>query len=135
MPAIAIAQTGRHSSKLPSSPSHEVSSQEAQMQLVLSYMHCSQHVAPEYMLGPSRGSRHLSSARQGFYYLLHIAFGMSFTHISQHVGRDRTSVSHGVGQVEERRDNENMDRALHFAELALVKSFEADWEIADDAGR
>jgi chromosomal replication initiation ATPase DnaA len=135
MPAIAIAQTGRHSAKSHSFASRRVLSQEAQVQLVLSYMHCSQNVAPEYMLGPSRGSRYLSSARQDLYYLLHIAFGMSFTHISSKVARDRTSVSYGVRQVEERRDNADIDRALHFAELALMHCFETSWGVTNDPRR
>lgn len=100
----------------------------AQLSLVLSFVHRAYGVSPDYVLGPSRGSRKLSQARQTFQYLSHVGFGHSFTDIAAISGRDRTSVAHGCNQIEDRRDNYKIDRALHFAELALSESFDADWE-------
>lgn len=112
--------------------------EQAQLQIVLTYLRNSQNIAPHYLLGPSRGSRHLSRARQTLYYLLHICFGMSFTRIAELVHRDRTSVSHGVRQIEDLRDQEAIDRYLHFAELAMHRLFYAVADAKgddDDTGR
>ena len=100
----------------------------AQLSLVLSFMNRAHGVSPDYVLGPSRGSRKLSQARQTFQYLSHVGFGHSFTDIAAFSRRDRTSVAHGCHQVEDRRDNRDIDRALHFAELALSASFKSSWE-------
>lgn len=101
----------------------------AQLSLVLSFVHRAYGVAPVYVLGPSRGSRKLSQARQTFQYLSHVGFGQSFTDIAAFSNRDRTSVAHGCSQIEDRRDARHFDRALYFAELALTQSFDANWEI------
>lgn len=106
--------------------------EQAQLQLVLTYLRNSQNIASHYLLGPSRGSRHLSRARQTLYYLLHICFGMSFSRIAELVHRDRTSVSHGVRQIEDLRDQEAIDRYLHFAELALRHLFYAATDATGD---
>lgn len=95
----------------------------AQFSVVLSYIQSVYGVKPVYLLGPSRGSRKLSDARQTFQYLSHISFGHSYTAIAAFSSRDRTSVAHGCHRVEDRRDDANFDRALHFAELALTEIF------------
>ena len=101
----------------------------AQLSLVLSFVHRAYGVSPDYILGPSRGSRKLSHARQTFQYLANVGFAHSFSDIAAFSGRDRTSVAHGCHQIEDRRDDRKLDRALHFAELALSESFQADWEV------
>lgn len=99
----------------------------AQQSLILSFVHRAHGVPSDYMLGPSRGSRKMSRARQTFQYLSHVGFGHSLSDIATFCGRDRTSVAHGCHQIEDRRDDMNIDRALHFAELALTHSFDANW--------
>ncbi len=100
---------------------------QAQLNLVISFLAPAMHVAPEYLLGPSRGSQHLSNARHTLYYLAHIGFGMSYSQIGELVMRDRTSVAHGVTRIEDCRDKPEIDRALHFAEMALVDVFSQYW--------
>lgn len=107
----------------------------AQFSVVLSYIQSVYGVKPVYLLGPSRGSRKLSDARQTFQYLSHISFGHSYTAIAAFSSRDRTSVAHGCHRVEDSRDDANFDRALHFAELALTEIFQTSWEGGDDPGR
>jgi chromosomal replication initiation ATPase DnaA len=106
--------------------------QRAQYNLVLSYMASAHRTKPEFLLANSRGSKHLSDARHVTNYLAHIVFGMNFTDISKMAMRDRTSIAHGCSRVEDLRDLEQYDRALHFAELALQEFFAASWEVAND---
>lgn len=101
----------------------------AQMSIALSYVHLVYGVSPVYVLGPSRGSRNLSNARQVFQYLTHVGFGQSYSEIADFSNRDRTSVAHGCHQVEDRRDDSRFDRALYFAELAITEAFDANWEM------
>ena len=133
MPAQAAFHTKRCKPKHPVSSYRDSGPQ--QLQLVLAYISQCHHVAPKYVLGPSRGSRYLSMARQIMFFLLHVCFGMSYTHIGRLSLRDRTSVAHGVSRVEDYRDDEKMNRALHYAELSLTSIFEASWNAADDTCR
>lgn len=128
----ARRKRAKFSSELPLTA--EAAKRQGQFNLVAAYVHATRQVRPEYLLGPSRGSRHLSQARQELYYLSHVGFGLSFTQIGDLTTRDRTSVAHGVRQVEDSRDDPQRDRALHFAEAALVAFFEANWEAANDTG-
>ena len=107
---------------------------QGQFNLVVAFVGSTRRVPPDYLLGPSRGSRHLSTARQEVYYLTHVGFGMSFTEIAALADRDRTSVAHGVQRIEDRRDDELCDRALQLAEAALLAFFESKWEAANDSG-
>ena len=107
----------------------------AKLNLTLSFVHMAHGVKPAYLVGPSRGSRKLSEARQTFQYLSHICFGLSYTELAVFARRDRTSVAHACKVVEDRRDTTQIDRALHFAELALHEAFQADWGEAYDPGQ
>ncbi len=106
--------------------------QQAQYNLILSYVASAHHIRPEFLLAASRGSKHLSEARQTTNYLAHIVYGMNFTDIGHLAARDRTSIAHGCGRVEDLRDEPARDRILHFAELALHLAFANSWEIAND---
>jgi chromosomal replication initiation ATPase DnaA len=57
--------------------------------------------------------------RQTAMYLAHVAFGLTYTEIGQLFSRDRTTVAHACGVVEERRDDPIVDRALTTLEQAL----------------
>ncbi len=57
--------------------------------------------------------------RQTAMYLAHVAFGLTYTQIGQLFSRDRTTVAHACGAVEERRDDPVIDRALTTLEEAL----------------
>ncbi len=93
------------------------------------------HATPaDYLTGPSRGSRHLSRARQKMQYLAHVGFGLSFTQIGATMQRDRTSVAHACRQVEDLRDCPATDKALFFSEIALqmMLSSVSDRPVSDD---
>lgn len=106
--------------------------QRAQYNLILSYIAAAHNTRPEFLLADSRGSKHLSEARQVTNYLAHIVYGMNFTEIGYLAARDRTSIAHGCSRIEDMRDEPMRDRVLHFAELALQLSFEASWDVAND---
>lgn len=105
----------------------------AQASLVLSFVHMAHGVRPSYLLGPSRGSRRLSEARQVFQYLSHVCFSQTYSELALTSRRDRTSVAHACHKIEDMRDDPNIDRALYFAETALMAIFDEVWE-GDDAG-
>lgn len=114
--------------------SEDVLRQHAQYKLILAYVSSAHYIKPEFLLAASRGSKHLSEARQVSNYLAHVVYGMSFTDIGQLANRDRTSIAHGCNKVEDLRDLPDRDRALHFAELALQEFFKATWEVANEDG-
>lgn len=107
----------------------------AQVNLVLSFVHMAHGVRPTYLIGPSRGSRHLSNARQIFQYLTHVSFGQSYSELAAISRRDRTSIAHACHKIEDMRDDPNIDRALFFAETALAAMFEEVWRHNDVSGR
>jgi len=63
--------------------------------------------------GESRGQAHVAQARQVAMYLMHCAFGMSFTDIGIIFSRDRTTVSHACKIIEDRRDERSFDYILN----------------------
>ncbi|MGI9440413.1 MAG: helix-turn-helix domain-containing protein [Parvibaculales bacterium] len=92
----------------------------ASMRLVLATMCRVFGLKEKYLLGASRGSAHLVDARHVTQYMAHIVWGLSFTCIAHLSCRDRTSVAHACGCVEDKRDDKDFDKALFFLELALM---------------
>jgi len=69
----------------------------------------------------SRGrSARIALARQMAMYLAHVAFRLSFTQVGELFGRDRTTVAHGCGVIEDLRDDQIIDRALTVLAAALT---------------
>lgn len=68
------------------------------------------------IMWPSRGKAHIALARQVAFYLLHTGFGWRYERIGEAFERDRTSVSHGVKAIEDRRDEPDFDRLVGFWE-------------------
>jgi len=62
----------------------------------------------------------ISLARQMAMYLAHVAFRLSFTQVGQLFGRDRTTVAHACGVIEDLRDDQIIDRALTVLTTALT---------------
>jgi chromosomal replication initiation ATPase DnaA len=58
-------------------------------------------------------------ARQVAMYLAHVGFGLSFTCVGRLFQRDRTTVAHGCGIVEDKRDEPGFDLALSIVESVL----------------
>jgi len=68
----------------------------------------------------TRGRAKVALARQVAMYLAHVVFGLSLTEVGRAFDRDRTTVSHACGVVEDRRDDPIFDRALENLERIVV---------------
>lgn len=67
----------------------------------------------------TRGRAKVALARQVAMYLAHVACGLSLTDTGRLFGRDRTTVAHACGVIEDRRDDPLFDRALDLLEWAV----------------
>lgn len=72
---------------------------------------------PALLTGPTRGAPRTAFARQTAMYLAHVCFGLSYEVIGQVFGRDRTTVSHACGVIEDRRDDIWVDCRMAALEL------------------
>lgn len=68
----------------------------------------------------TRGRAKVALARQVSMYLAHVVFGLSLTEVGKIFERDRTTVSHACGVVEDRRDDPIFDRVLENLEFVIV---------------
>lgn len=59
-----------------------------------------------------RGTADVALARQVAMYLAHVACGIGLADVGRAFGRDRTTVSHACGVVEEHRDDPAFDATL-----------------------
>lgn len=64
----------------------------------------------------------MSLARQIAMYLAHVAFSLSLTQTGRLFGRDRTTVAHACGVVEDLRDDPAIDKALTVLASILTAS-------------
>lgn len=76
-------------------------------------------IVPDELWSDTRGSPTIASARQVAMYLAHVGCGLTFTEVGRLFGRDRTTVAHGCGVVEDRREAPPFDRAMELLEGAL----------------
>lgn len=67
----------------------------------------------------TRGRAKVALARQVAMYLAHVGCGLSLTQTGQLFERDRTTVAHACGVIEDRRDDPIFDRVLDLLEWAV----------------
>ncbi len=67
----------------------------------------------------TRGPARVALARQVAMYLAHVGFGLSLTEVGRLFGRDRTTVSHACGVIEDKRDDPTFDRVLELMEWVV----------------
>jgi chromosomal replication initiation ATPase DnaA len=67
----------------------------------------------------TRGTAETAFARQVAMYLAHVSCGLSFTDIGRIFHRDRTTVAHACGLIEDRRDDARVDRTLDLLEAVV----------------
>lgn len=78
----------------------------------------------------TRGRAKVARARQVAMYLAHVACGMSLTEVGRTFARDRTTVSHACGVIEDGRDDPTFDRVLDLLEQvvhALLQARGQSW--------
>jgi chromosomal replication initiation ATPase DnaA len=76
-------------------------------------------VGRDRLWGPARGSPPEAFARQVAMYLAHVECGLSYNEVGRLFARDRTTVAHACGLVEDRRDDAAFDRLLDLLEGVL----------------
>ncbi|MEW5963393.1 MAG: helix-turn-helix domain-containing protein [Pseudomonadota bacterium] len=67
----------------------------------------------------TRGEARVALARQVAMYLAHVGRGHSFTEVGRQFARDRTTVAHACGVIEDRRDDPVFDRTLELLEQVV----------------
>lgn len=67
----------------------------------------------------TRGRAKVARARQVAMYLAHVACGMSLTEVGRVFARDRTTVAHACGVVEDGRDDPMFDRVMELLEQVV----------------
>jgi chromosomal replication initiation ATPase DnaA len=67
----------------------------------------------------SRGRARVALARQVAMYLAHVACGLTMSDTGRLFGRDRTTVAHACGVIEDKRDDPLFDRALDLLEWSV----------------
>lgn len=81
-----------------------------------------------------RGRAPTAFARQVAIYLAHVHLGRTITAAARQFGRDRTTASHAVRVVEDRREDPDVDRRILAVEKALDAARQAMAAIGERAG-
>lgn len=68
---------------------------------------------------PTRRRARTALARQAAMYLAHVGCGINLTAVGLLFGRDRTTVAHACGRIEDRRDDPDFDRSMEYLEAAI----------------
>jgi chromosomal replication initiation ATPase DnaA len=76
-------------------------------------------VGIEEFRAPTRGSARAAFARQVAMYLAHVGCGVSLTEVGRLFERDRTTVAHACGLIEDKRDDPDFDYRLDHLERAV----------------
>lgn len=76
-------------------------------------------VARDELWAQTRGSPTTAFARQVAMYLAHVGCGLTLTEVGRVFARDRTTVAHACGLVEDRREEPHFDRALELLEAVM----------------
>jgi hypothetical protein len=79
---------------------------------------------------PNRGAANLAFARQMGMYLAHVSCTLTMTEAGHLYGRDRTTVAHACGIIEDRRDEFDFDRMMTVLEYAAqlgLRQIEPEW--------
>ena len=81
----------------------------------------------------TRGRAKVALARQVAMYLAHVGCGLSLTETGRLFERDRTTVAHACGVIEDRRDDPIFDRALDLLEWAVPALTQPHYLLAKSA--
>jgi chromosomal replication initiation ATPase DnaA len=76
-------------------------------------------VASAELWSGTRGAPRAAFARQVAMYLAHVACGLTLTEVGLVFDRDRTTVAHACGLIEDLRDDPLLDRSLELLEAVM----------------
>jgi hypothetical protein len=82
-------------------------------------------VGIDELRAPTRGSTRAAFARQVAMYLAHVGCGVSLTEVGHLFERDRTTVAHACGLIEDKRDDPDFDHRLDHLERAVSSLIDA----------
>jgi len=82
-------------------------------------------VGIEELRAPTRGSARAAFARQVAMYLAHVGCGVSLTEVRHLFERDRTTVAHACGLIEDKRDDPDFDYRLDHLERTVSSLIDA----------
>jgi chromosomal replication initiation ATPase DnaA len=88
-------------------------------------------VSPAALLGPDRGKANIAVARQLAMYLMHTHYCRIYSEVGRFFGRDRTTVSHACGLIEEMREDIAFDESVARLEAELQAEARLDREAAN----
>jgi chromosomal replication initiation ATPase DnaA len=77
------------------------------------------NILPENFGSMSRGPARVALARQVAMYITHVACRLTLTDVGRLYARDRTTVSHACGVIEDLRDDATFDRVLDLVEMIV----------------
>lgn len=80
------------------------------------------------LIGRDRGKASIALARQLGMYLMHTYYRRIYSDVGRFFGRDRTTVSHACGLIEEMREGREFDEAVARLEVALAPEAAAERE-------
>ncbi len=102
---------------------------------VLALVSAHDAVAPALLLHPSRCRAPVARSRQLAMYLMHTLLGRSMTEVGAYFGRDRTTVAHACGLIEDCRDDRDFDEELTALEQKLSPGVHATFGAAREPDR
>ena len=76
-------------------------------------------VAESALARPGRCAAPIAFARQAAMYMAHVAYQLSYQEVAAAFGRERTTVAHACGTVEDARDDEEMEERLDKVERRM----------------
>ncbi len=99
--------------------SHDRSNLQAQACFIEAMVATVFRVRAENMKSDKRGRADVAFARQVAIYLAHTRLGISYAEAGELFHRDRTTAAHACRTVEDRREDERIDRILDHLERAV----------------
>ncbi len=110
--------------------------QEAhQINLITSLVSSVFHIPRDVFFDDQRGTAPQAFARQIAMYLLHISCSKSFSEVGRAFGRDRTTVSYACQLIEDKREDDDLDRSLELIECCLCCFFKYSAQDLANNGR
>ena len=103
---------------------------------VLALVSAHDRVPAALLLHRSRCRAPIARSRQLAMYLMHTLLGRTMTEVGLYFGRDRTTVAHACGRIEDQRDDLTFDSAVSALEERLTDAngLWSDGSRADAAG-
>jgi hypothetical protein len=80
-------------------------------------------VPPDELRARSRRCAQVAFARQSAMYLAHVVLGLNYREVGELFRRDRTTAAHACRQVEDRRDDPQIDCRLDMLEGVCAEIF------------